>query len=122
MQFQVGLVAQEFDTLLYDYTNISDITILADSSFIIIGEKRGTAKVSRINYKAETLWTRELTDSLLYGIGEFEIHTDDKDSSIQILTFKTSCDITPPGIAILYTLDFNGFIKDTVGIPFESYR
>src|SRR5687768_12934800 len=120
MQFQANLVAQPFDTLLYDFTSIADITPLADSTFIVIGERRGSVRVSRINFQTETIWTQDLTDSLFYGIGEFEIHTNDNDSSIQILTVKTSCGITPPGIAILFTLDFNGFIKDTVGIPFES--
>ena len=117
---QYTVVAQTLDTLVYDFTNIQDITLLEDGTFIIIGEKRGAVKVSRINEKTKTLWTQTLTDSIFYDIREYEVRIQENDSSIQIITHKNECDIIPPGTAYLFTIDFNGNIKDTVAIPFES--
>ena len=114
------IVAQTLDTLLHDFTFIRDITALDDGTFIIMGEKRGAVKVARINEKTATLWTRTLTDSIFYGLREYEVNMHENDSSIQIITHKNECDIIPPGIAYLFTIDFNGNIKDTVAIPFES--
>src|SRR5688572_11673600 len=121
--WQIGygqLPTLPLDTLLHDFTDISDITPLKDGSFIIIGTHRGAVRVSRINSNTNSIWTQTLTDTIFYRIQDFEIHLEENDSTIQVLILKTECDIIPAGVATLFTILFDGNIKDIVAIPFES--
>lgn len=115
-----SLFSQPFDTLVLEFSTIQEITPLEDGTFILIGHKKNSIRVARINSKAEILWLQVLTDTIFYELGKNEVHITDIDSSIQLLVYKTQCDIIPPGIASLYTVDFDGKVKDIMLIPFET--
>lgn len=95
LAFWHTVVGQPLDTLIHDYTYVMDITALEDNTFIIIGENHGAVKVSRIDDKTGIIWSKTLTESLFYEIREYEVRAFETDSSIMIITHKTSCDYLP---------------------------
>ena len=112
--------AQPFDTLLTQFSSIREIAPLNDGTSILIGDRKNSVRVARIDSNAKIMWMRILTDTFFYISAEVEFHMHESDSTIQVVTKRTSCDIVLEGVANLFTLDFKGNIKDTVYIPLLS--
>lgn len=111
-------IAQPFDTLLLDFKTIDNIYALEDSTFLLVGSLDSTCRVSRINSRAETIWTIQLSNTNDdYRLRESEFHLNENDSSIQVLMFQHQCDISLNYSKLLTTIDFDGNLIDQIDVP-----